>query len=45
MGRGEKEAKQGLRISFGRSNTLEEAKKLAEVLAATAKGLQEIPSF
>jgi cysteine desulfurase len=45
MGRNEKDAKQGLRISFGRSNTLEEAKKLAEALAATAKNLQEIPSF
>jgi cysteine desulfurase len=45
MGRSPKEAKQGLRLSFGHSNTGEQVRKLIEVLPALTQGLQMISSF
>jgi cysteine desulfurase len=45
MGRSEKEAKQGLRVSFGRSNTVEQAKQLAQALASLAQTHENASSF
>jgi cysteine sulfinate desulfinase/cysteine desulfurase-like protein len=45
MGRDSKEAKQGLRLSFGHSNTGEQARKLIEVLPSIVQGLRMMSSF
>jgi cysteine desulfurase len=45
MGRSPKEAKEGLRLSFGRSNTLEQVKQLLETLSSVVQGLQMMSSF
>jgi len=45
MGRSEKEAKQGLRVSFGRSNTPEDAGQLALALSSLVQTLRKTPSF
>lgn len=45
MGRSPKEAKQGLRFSFGRSNTGEQVKQLVADLPAVAANLKMMSSF
>ncbi len=45
MGRTPKEAKQGLRLSFGRSNSGEQVRQLLEVLPAVTQSLQMMSSF
>ena len=45
MGRTPKEAKQGLRFSFGRSNTGEQVRQLTQVLPSVIQSLQMMSSF
>ncbi len=45
MGRSNKEAKQGLRISAGHANTEEQLRSLAKALPGITLGLQMMPSF
>ncbi len=45
MGRSPKEAKQGLRFSFGRHNTGEELNEFFQALPAVIKGLEMMSSF
>lgn len=45
MGRSPKEAKQGLRFSFGRSNTGEQVKQLVQELPAVVANLKMMSSF
>jgi cysteine desulfurase len=45
MGRSPKEAKQGLRLSFGHSNTGEQVRKLVEVLPSVVQSLRMISSM
>jgi len=45
MGRTDKEAKQGLRLSFGRSNTGEQVRQLLGVLPTVTHSLQMMSSF
>jgi cysteine desulfurase len=45
MGRSVEEAKQGLRVSAGHSNTEEQMKSLAQALPGIALGFQMAPSF
>jgi len=45
MGRNPKDAKQGLRFSFGRSNTGEQIKQLVQALPGIAKNLTMMSSF
>jgi cysteine desulfurase len=45
MGRTPKEAKQGLRISFGKSSTAEQARHLVEALPSITRSLQMMSSF
>ena len=45
MGRSPREAKQGLRLSFGRSNTGEQVREMLEVLPTVTHSLQMMSSF
>lgn len=45
MGRTAKEAKEGLRLSFGRGNTGEQVRKLIEVLPSITLGIQMVSSM
>jgi len=45
MGRSDKEAKQGLRFSFGHSNTGDQVRQMIEILPSVTQGLQMISSF
>ena len=45
MGRTDKEAKQGLRFSFGHSNTGDQVRQMIEVLPSVTQGLRMISSF
>jgi cysteine sulfinate desulfinase/cysteine desulfurase-like protein len=45
MGHTAKEAKQGLRLSFGRSNTGEQVRQFIEALPAITQCLQMMSSF
>jgi cysteine desulfurase len=45
MGRNPKQAREGLRFSFGRANTGEQARQLAQDMPSITQGLQMISSF
>jgi cysteine desulfurase len=45
MGRTPKEAKEGLRFSFGRSNTGEQVKELVKILPSVTGSLKMMSSF